>query len=129
MVNIGVFVVEVAMLNALATALGIVVVLEMEWIMLPPKSAVLDALKGPETLKPPITEEEAPEKKPPWSNARLEAMRVPDALSAPDTCSPPLTDEEALEMNPPPRVERLVPVTVKAPPMSAVLDALKIPDT
>ena len=53
MVNIGVFVVEVAMLNAEATAFGIVVVLEMECTMFPPKSAVLEALKGPETLKPP----------------------------------------------------------------------------
>ena len=47
------FVVEVAMLNAEATAFGIVVVLEMECTMFPPKSAVLEALKGPETLKPP----------------------------------------------------------------------------
>ena len=49
MMKMGVLVVDVAMLQALATALGMVVVLEMEWTMLPPKSAVEEALKIPDT--------------------------------------------------------------------------------
>ena len=84
-VKIGVFPVEVAILKALATAFGIVVVLEIEWMMLPPKSAVLEALKGPETLRPPKTEEEAVERKPPWRVERFFTNNVLEAFRAPDS--------------------------------------------
>ena len=81
MVKMGVLVVDVAMLQALATALGMVVVLEMEWMMLPPKRAVLDALKMPETWSPAPMDEEALEMKPPPNVERL----VPVTVNTPPT--------------------------------------------
>src|SRR3989344_588973 len=91
--------------------------------MFPPKSAVEEALKGPETLSPPKTEEEAVERKPPWRVERFLTNNVLEAFRAPDSCSPPTMEEEAVERKPPPSVERLVPVTVNTPPTSTELEA------
>ena len=83
-VKIGVLDVEVAMLQALATALGMVVVLEMEWTMFPPKSAVEEALKIPETWRPAPIELDALEMKPPNRVERFLTNKVLDALRAPE---------------------------------------------